>query len=49
VGDQYGTDVVGARRVGITPVLIDRLELEVGPIDCCRITSLTELADCLGA
>jgi len=44
VGDQYQTDVVGARGVGITPILIDRFELEPEVSDCPRIHSLTELA-----
>jgi len=44
VGDQYRFDVIGARGVGIKPVLIDRYDVypEVG--DCPRIHSLAELA-----
>ena len=47
VGDQYKLDVVGARGVGINPILIDRYDLypEVG--DCPRIRNLTELAQYL--
>lgn len=47
VGDQYKLDVIGARRVGINPILIDRYDLypEVG--DCPRIRDLTELAQYL--
>jgi HAD superfamily hydrolase (TIGR01549 family) len=43
VGDQYQLDVVGARRVGIAPVLIDRDEIATGAVDCPRIRSLAEL------
>jgi FMN phosphatase YigB (HAD superfamily) len=43
VGDQYSTDVVGARVVGINPVLIDRYELFSEISDCPRIRTLTEL------
>ena len=43
VGDQYETDVVGARGVGINPVLIDRYDLLSKVSDCPRIHSLTEL------
>jgi len=47
VGDQYQTDVVGARGVGIRPILIDRYDLMPGVSDCPRIHSLTELAQYL--
>ena len=47
VGDQYKMDVVGARGVGITPILIDRYNLYPEVRDCPRIHSLTELADYL--
>ena len=43
VGDQYETDVVGARGVGISPVLIDRYDLLTKVSDRPRIHSLTEL------
>jgi putative hydrolase of the HAD superfamily len=43
VGDQYQTDVLGARGVGIRPVLIDRFDLETEVSDCPRIHSLVEL------
>jgi len=43
VGDQYNLDVVGARGVGITPILIDRYNLHPEVSDCPRIVSLTEL------
>ena len=47
VGDQYKLDVIGARGVGITPILIDRYNLYPEVTDCPRIHSLTELADYL--
>ena len=42
VGDQYRSDVLGARAVGIHPVLIDRGGHSKAS-DCPRIASLTEL------
>ncbi|MEK0338355.1 MAG: HAD-IA family hydrolase, partial [Nitrosopumilus sp.] len=47
VGDQYKLDVIGARGVGITPVLIDRYDLYPEVSDCPRIHRLTELAEYL--
>ena len=47
VGDQYELDVVGARGVGINPVLIDRYDVYPEVDDCPRIRSLTELAEIL--
>ena len=47
VGDQYKVDVVGARGVGITPILLDRYKLYSEVSDCPRIHSLTELTDYL--
>ena len=44
VGDQYKIDVVGARGVGINPILIDRYNLYPEFSDCPRIRNLTELA-----
>ena len=43
VGDQYGTDVVGARGVGINPILIDRYNIVPEIKDCPRINSLVEI------
>ena len=43
VGDQYETDVVGARGVGINPVLIDRYDLFPEVSDCPRILALPEV------
>ena len=45
VGDQYGTDVFGAKRTGITPVLLDRYDLAPNVSDCPRIHSLLEIVD----
>jgi len=47
VGDQYQTDVVGARGVGIAPILIDRYDLLPEVSDCPRIHSLAELVEYL--
>ncbi len=44
IGDQYELDIVGARGVGIKPILIDRYDLYPEVSDCPRIESLTELA-----
>jgi putative hydrolase of the HAD superfamily len=43
VGDQYQNDVVGARNVGINPVLLDRENVYSGIKDCPRILKLTEI------
>ncbi len=48
VGDQYQLDVVGARRAGINPILIDRYDLYPEVSNCPRIRSLTELTQYLG-
>ena len=47
VGDQYRLDIVGARGVGITPILIDRYNLYPEVSDCPRIHSLSQLAEYL--
>lgn len=44
VGDHYYADVLGARSVGLTPVLIDRSG-ELPGADCLVVTGLDELAD----
>ena len=44
VGDQYKMDVIGARGVGIKPILIDRYDIYPEVSDCPRIHSLAELA-----
>jgi putative hydrolase of the HAD superfamily len=43
VGDQHRSDVLGARAVGIHPVLIDRGGWYPEVNDCAKIVSLTEL------
>ena len=43
VGDQYDTDVRGARAVGIHPVLLDRDDMKADVADCPRILRLGEL------
>ncbi len=47
IGDQYEIDVVGARGVGIKPILIDRYDLYPEVDDCPRLRNLTELAQYL--
>ena len=43
VGDQYYLDVVGARRVGIKPILIDRYNFYQEVNDCPLIRTLPQL------
>ncbi len=43
VGDQYNADVLGARAVGIYPVLLDRDGWNSNVEDCPKIASLSEL------
>jgi putative hydrolase of the HAD superfamily len=45
VGDQHSCDVVGARSVGMKPVLLDRYDLFREVKDCVRIRSLAELVN----
>jgi len=47
VGDQYSLDIVGARGVGISPILIDRYDLYPEVSDCPRIHTLPEVVDYL--
>ncbi len=47
IGDQYERDIVGARRVGINAVLIDRYDLFPGITDCPRIKALNQVFDYL--
>lgn len=47
VGDQYAVDVVGARNVGIRPLLLDRHGVKGDLTDVPRIRSLSEIADYL--
>ncbi len=47
VGDQYHSDVVGARGVGINPLLLDRDGFWEDINDCPRIRSLSEIVNYL--
>jgi len=48
IGDSYIQDVLGARSVGITPVLLDRpRRVEPRNVDCLLVHSLDELLDLL--
>lgn len=48
IGDSYIHDVLGARAVGITPVLLDRHgRLEESNVDCLLVHSLHELLELL--
>jgi len=48
VGDSYILDVLGARSVGITPILLDRRRhLQENNVDCILIHSLTDLLELL--
>jgi putative hydrolase of the HAD superfamily len=48
IGDSYIHDVLGARAVGITPILLDRAEtLTENKVDCLLVHSLYELLDLL--
>jgi len=48
VGDSYVSDVLGARAVGIRPVLIDR-EGRAPSLDCPVVTSLLDVLDLVEA
>lgn len=43
VGDQYETDVLGARGAGLWPILVDRYGLYAHRTDCQRVGSLLEV------
>ena len=43
VGNEYDPDVVGSRKAGMTPVLLDR-EYQIHDIDCVKISHMGELA-----
>jgi putative hydrolase of the HAD superfamily len=47
VGDIASIDVVGARRAGVRPVLIDPLDRYPTAVDCPRVRRLAELLDLL--
>ncbi len=48
IGDQYQNDVIGAKGVGISPILLDRADYYAEITDCPRIRSLTEISKYLG-
>ena len=48
VGDSYVSDVLGARAVGIAPVLLDR-EGKAPAVDCPVVSSLLEVLDLVEA
>ena len=43
VGDSYGYDVIGARRAGLYPILLDRMGAYESEPELTRISSLIEL------
>lgn len=48
IGDSYILDVLGARSVGMTPILLDRgKHVQPDDVDCILVHSLTELLDLL--
>ena len=49
VGDQYQIDVVGAGKIGMKGILLDRADYSEETADCLRIQSLTQLVDYLEA
>ena len=45
VGDKYESDVLGARKMGITPILVDRDDRH-SDADCLRVRDLREVEAC---
>ncbi len=45
IGDQYKSDVLGAKRAGSSAVLLDRYNLTIEPTDCPKISCLDQLVD----
>lgn len=45
VGDQYHSDIIGARNAGIRPLLLDRNDLLERYDDCQRINALADVID----
>jgi putative hydrolase of the HAD superfamily len=43
IGDQYTVDIVGARNVGMKPLMIDRNNWQEEITDCTRIQSLKQI------
>jgi FMN phosphatase YigB (HAD superfamily) len=49
IGDSYVQDILGARSVGITSILLDRhCRFDAEKLDCPVVHSLLELVDLLG-
>ena len=48
VGDQYQSDIEGAKAVGITPVLLDREGWHQNVENCYKVRSLLDLEQMLG-
>jgi HAD superfamily hydrolase (TIGR01549 family) len=48
IGDQYQSDILGARAAGMQAVLIDRYGIEPERPDCLKISSLAEALKHLG-
>ena len=46
VGDSYEKDILGARKIGITPILVDR-DNRHSEADCLRIKDLRDVETCL--
>lgn len=47
VGDQYHSDVIGAKAAGMRAILVDRDDLQPDFKECPRVRSLTQVADYL--
>lgn len=45
IGDQYQNDIMGARGVGISAILLDRDNIYTNITDCPRIRSLSEVTE----
>ena len=45
VGDQYKIDIVGAKGVGINPLLLDRYDMYPEVTDCPRIRTLPQIVN----
>ena len=47
IGDQYDTDIKGAKNAGIVPVLLDRDCVNQDFLHCTRIEKMYEIFDVL--
>jgi len=45
VGDQYASDILGARGVGMNGILIDRYDISPNTIDCKKVRNMDELIE----